>query len=196
MKKVVDLQDFVPQRSSTPKQVTKHPSLREGLGVPASSSLPRWATADAQAYTTVENNAIKNRKEMTVAEQTLWEQLHGNRLGVRFRRQHVIGMYIADFVSLKNHLIIEVDGEYHSTPEQQLLDAERTRYLQGKGFRVIRVTNQEIETDIESVMSKIIKSLIQKTSNQISPPSKEFGDTCRKLCNQTPPPSEGLGEAL
>ena len=60
MKKVVDLQDFVPQRSSTPKQVTKHPSPREGLGGP-SSSPPRWATADAQAYTTVENNAIKNR---------------------------------------------------------------------------------------------------------------------------------------
>ena len=157
MKKVVDLQDFVPQRSSTPKQVTKHPSPREGLGGPSSS---RWATADAQAYTTVENNAIKNRMAMTAAEQALWEQLRSNRLGVHFRRQHVIGMYVADFVSLKNHLIIEVDGEYHSTPAQQLSDAERTRYLQGKGFRVIRLTNQEVLTDIESVMSKIIKSLI------------------------------------
>jgi len=65
-------------------------------------------------------------------------------------------MYVADFVSLKNHLIIEVDGDYHSTPEQMLLDAERTRHLQGKGFRVIRFSNQEIQTDIESVMSKII----------------------------------------
>lgn len=160
IKKVADLQDFVPQRSTTPKQVTKHPSFREGLGGPASSSLPHWATADAQAYTTVENNAIKNRKVMTAAEQALWEQLRGNRLGVHFRRQHVVGMYVADFVSLKNHLIIEVDGDYHSTPAQQLLDAERTRYLQGKGFRVIRFTNQEVLTDIESVMSKIIKSLI------------------------------------
>jgi very-short-patch-repair endonuclease len=162
IRKVVDLQDFVPQRSSTPKQVTKHPSPREGLGGPASSSPPRWATADAQAYTTVENNAIKNRMAMTAAEQALWEQLRSNRLGVHFRRQHVIGMYVADFVSLKNHLIIEVDGEYHSTPAQQLSDAERTRYLQGKDFRVIRLTNQEVLTDIESVMSKIIKSLILK----------------------------------
>ena len=155
IRKVVDLQDFVPQRSSTPKQVTKHPSPREGLG-----GLARWATADALAYTTVEDNAIENRKKMTVAEQALWEQLRSNRLGVHFRRQHVIGMYVADFVSLKNHLIIEVDGEYHSTPAQQLSDAERTRYLQGKGFRVIRLTNQEVLTDIEFVMSKIIKSLI------------------------------------
>ena len=154
-KKVVDLQDFVPQRSTIPKQAAKHPSPCEGLG-----GLARWATADSLAYTTVEDNAIENRKKMTVAEQALWEQLRSNKLGVHFRRQHVIGMYIADFVSLKNHLIIEVDGEYHSTPEQLLLDAERTRYLQGKGFRVIRFSNQEIQTDIESVMSKIIKSLI------------------------------------
>ena len=154
-KKVVDMQDFVPQRSTIPKQVAQHPSPREGLG-----GLARWATADSLAYTTVEDNAIENRKKMTVAEQALWEQLRSNKLGVHFRRQHVIGMYIADFVSLKNHLIIEVDGEYHSTPEQLLLDAERTRYLQGKGFRVIRFNNQEIQTDIESVMSKIIKSLI------------------------------------
>ena len=154
-KKVVDMQDFVPQRSTIPKQGAKHPSPREGL-----EGLARWATADSLAYTTVEDNAIENRKKMTVAEQALWEQLRSNKLGVHFRRQHVIGMYIADFVSLKNHLIIEVDGEYHSTPEQLLLDAERTRYLQGKGFRVIRFNNQEIQTDIESVMSKIIKSLI------------------------------------
>ena len=119
-----------------------------------------WETADALAYTAVENNAVKNRRPLTVAEEALWQRLKGNKLGVHFRRQHVIGMYIADFVSLKNHLAIEVDGEYHSTPEQQLLDIERTRSLQGKGFKVIRFTNQEVLTDIESVMSKIIKSLI------------------------------------
>ncbi|MBQ8655585.1 MAG: endonuclease domain-containing protein [Prevotella sp.] len=120
----------------------------------------KWATADAIAYCSVENNAVKNRRPMTTAEERLWQELRADKLGVHFRRQHVIGMYIADFVSLKNLLVIEVDGKYHSTPEQQLLDAERTRFLQGKGFRVIRFTNQEILTDIESVMSKIIKALI------------------------------------
>mgnify|MGYP002866980056 CR=1 FL=1 len=120
----------------------------------------QWATADVQAYTVVENNAVKNRKPMTLAEEALWQELRGDKLGIHFRRQHVIGMYIVDFVSLKNHLIIEVDGEYHSTQEQQLLDTERTNYLQGKGYRVIRFTNQEVLTDIEYVMSKIIKSLI------------------------------------
>ena len=120
----------------------------------------KWATADALAYTVVENNAVKNRKPMTPAEDKLWQELKGNKLGIHFRRQHVIGMYIADFVSLKNHLVIEVDGEYHQTSEQQLVDQYRTDYLKGKGYRVIRFTNHQVLTDMESVMSIIIKSLI------------------------------------
>ena len=120
----------------------------------------KWATADALAYTAVENNAVKNRKPMTPAEDKLWQELKGNKLGIHFRRQHVIGMYIADFVSLKNHLVIEVDGEYHQTAEQQLVDQYRTDYLKGKGYRVIRFTNHQVLTDMESVMSIIIKSLI------------------------------------
>ncbi|MBR1484620.1 MAG: endonuclease domain-containing protein [Prevotella sp.] len=120
----------------------------------------KWETADALAYTAVENYAVKNRKAMTPAEERLWEELKGNKLGVHFRRQHVIGTYIADFISLKNKLVIEVDGEYHTASEQQLLDAERTAYLQRKGYRVVRFTNNQVLTDIESVMSQIIKSLI------------------------------------
>jgi len=81
-------------------------------------------------------------------------------LGVRFRRQHVIGMYIADFVCLKCNLVVEVDGGYHDTSSQQLLDAERTAYLQRKGFRVIRFSNSQVLSDLDSVMSTIIKSLI------------------------------------
>ena len=153
-KKNVDLLDFVPQRSTSTNQVTRHPILWRGLGRPA------WATADGQAYCAVENNAVKNRRPMTLAEERLWQELRRNKLGVHFRRQHVIGMYIADFVSLKNFLVIEIDGEYHQTSEQQQKDQYRTDYLQSKGYRVVRFTNQQVLSDIESVMSKIIKSLI------------------------------------
>ena len=118
-----------------------------------------WQTADKQAYTAVENNAVKNRRPMTPAEERLWQELRGNKLGIHFRRQHVIGIYIADFVSLKNHLVIEIDGKYHLNPEQQESDRIRTAYLQQQGFRVIRFTNSQVLTDIDSVMSRIIKSL-------------------------------------
>ena len=69
-------------------------------------------------------------------------------------------MYIADFVSLKNHLVIEIDGACHMSPDQQAADAARTEYLHRKGFRVIRFTNNQVLTDLENVMSKIINSLI------------------------------------
>ena len=121
----------------------------------------RWATASAYSYCAVENNAVKNRRPMTQAEEVLWKELRGTKLGVHFRRQHVIGTYIADFVSLKNRLIIEVDGEYHQLPEQQLLDAERTKYFEQKGYRVIRFTNAQVLNDLEMVMSKLIKALIK-----------------------------------
>ena len=119
-----------------------------------------WQTADKQAYTAVENNAVKNRRPMTPAEVRLWQELRGNKLGIHFRRQHVIGIYIADFVSLKNHLVIEIDGEYHLNPEQQESDRIRTAYLEQQGFRVIRFSNNQVLTDLEKVMSKIIKTLI------------------------------------
>ena len=121
----------------------------------------RWATANAYSYCAVENNAVKNRRPMTQAEEVLWQELRGTKLGVHFRRQHVIGTYIADFVSLKNRLIIEVDGEYHQLPEQQLLDAERTKYFEQKGYRVIRFTNAQVLNDLEMVMSRLIKALIK-----------------------------------
>jgi very-short-patch-repair endonuclease len=120
----------------------------------------RWSTADISTYEEVESNAIKNRRFMTQAEERLWQELRGNKLGIHFRRQHVIGIYIADFVSLKNHLVIEIDGDYHLTPEQQELDHIRTIYMEQQGFRVIRFRNSQVLTDIERVMSKIIKSLI------------------------------------
>ena len=121
----------------------------------------RWPTANAYSYCAVENNAVKNRGPMTQAEEVLWQELRGTKLGVHFRRQHVIGTYIADFVSLKNRLIIEVDGEYHQLPEQQLLDAERTKYFEQKGYRVIRFTNAQVLNDLEMVMSRLIKALIK-----------------------------------
>ena len=99
---------------------------------------------------------------MTQAENVLWNELRANRLGVHFRKQHVIGVYIVDFVSLKNRLVIEVDGDYHLLPKQQLLDQERTEYLERKGYRVIRFSNDQVLNHLESVMSVLIKALINR----------------------------------
>ena len=96
-----------------------------------------------------------NRKNATLAEQYLWEHLRGKALGVEFLRQHVIGDYIVDFVSRHEGLVIEVDGGYHSEPQQQTDDAIREKYLVERGFHVMRFSNEEVLFSIDKVIEQI-----------------------------------------
>lgn len=73
---------------------------------------------DAERWGKLKEFARGNRNVPTKAENALWQELRGNKLGPRFRRQHAIAQYIVDFVCLSAWLIIEVDGEYHATDEQ------------------------------------------------------------------------------
>lgn len=118
-----------------------------------------YYTANDYSYGFLKEKASKNRKTQTLAEQMLWEKIRSNKLGIHFRRQHVIGNYIVDFVCLKNNLVIEVDGEYHNNKSQREADAYRTWYLNGRGYRVIRFTNEEIIADVEQAVTTIIHNL-------------------------------------
>ncbi len=116
-------------------------------------------TASADKYELLKEYSHDLRKEMTLSEKSLWKALRDNFQGFRFRRQHVIGDYIADFICLPARLVIEVDGEYHSTPQQRMLDETRTAYLKEKGYRVIRFTNDEVDFQLKEVFLKIKESL-------------------------------------
>lgn len=97
------------------------------------------------------------RKNETESEKILWGKLRNNQVkGYKFRRQHPIGLYIADFYCHKLKLIIEVDGEYHNLPEQIEKDKERTQILESNGLKVIRFTNHEIHKNVDKVISEII----------------------------------------
>ena len=72
-----------------------------------------WNTANPLYYDLLKRYAYKNRYNQTEAEKNLWYHLSGNHLGFHFRRQHIIGCYIADFICVKRNLIIEIDGGYH-----------------------------------------------------------------------------------
>ena len=89
----------------------------------------------------------------------LWEYLKGGRMGVRFRRQHVLIDYIPDFVCLAKQLVIEIDGGYHLEGEQPQRDAERTAELAEEGFRVLRFSNEEVLCDIGNVLETISKEI-------------------------------------
>jgi len=117
--------------------------------------IPRWSTADKMTYRILKELAKKQKDHSTEAEVFLWQNLKGKQLGYKFRRQHIIDQFIADFVCLKKRLIVEVDGGYHTLPDVQISDEERTNRLKELGFKVIRFTNEEVIHDIESVLKKI-----------------------------------------
>lgn len=114
----------------------------------------------SDTYPTLLANSRANRIDMTTAEQALWSRIRSRQLGVRFRRQYIIGNYIADFACLERHLIIEVDGKYHLTEEQKRDDQIRTDYLNRLGFRVERFDNNDVTLDLDNVIKKI-EQLIQ-----------------------------------
>ncbi len=98
------------------------------------------------------------RKNMTDAEKKLWRYLRRKNIAdSRFRRQHPIGNYIVDFVCIEKNLVIEVDGGQHSDRENY--DVNRTRFLNNKGYKVLRFWNNEVLNDISAVLNIIYKEL-------------------------------------
>ena len=127
---------------------------------------PRWLTANKDFYRKFKHDRDKLKSNMTNAELVLWEYLRNNKQGVKFRRQHIIDFYIPDFVALSIKLIIEVDGKIHLWKRKE--DAERTKRLAVIGYKVIRFTNEEVESEIEKVLSRIRKEIKKLTSHNIS----------------------------
>ena len=104
--------------------------------------------------------AKQNRVNSTPAESALWEELRNKKLkGYKFRRQHPVGVFILDFYCHTAKLAIEIDGEYHLEQEQQIYDRARTELLNQAGINELRFTNQDILTNLPSVLCTIIQIL-------------------------------------
>lgn len=95
------------------------------------------------------------RKNPTFEENLLWQYLKGNQLGVRFKRQHPIWLYIADFYCHEIKLVIEIDGSIHNLKEVKERDIVREDDIVSFGIRVIRFRNSEIRNSIIQVLKKI-----------------------------------------
>jgi very-short-patch-repair endonuclease len=96
------------------------------------------------------------RSAETGAEARLWQALRNRQLDRwKFRRQHPIDRYVVDFVTIAGKLVVEVDGATHSTDTEIQRDERRTRLLEELGFRVVRVTNNDVYRDLESVVATI-----------------------------------------
>ena len=99
------------------------------------------------------------RENMTEAEKKLWTRLRNKQSGQRFKPQHPISGFVADFYCHKAKLVIEVDGEIHLGREEKQYDENREAVLKKFGIKVIRFTNDEVMNRIENVIVEIKKHL-------------------------------------
>ncbi len=108
----------------------------------------------------VRDRARALRAAQTEVERRLWQRLRNRQLnGAKFRRQHPIGPYIADFFCLDARLVIELDGSQHGEESAQHVDQRRTEYLENEGYRVLRFWNEEVMDNIDGVLEEIAKFL-------------------------------------
>lgn len=116
------------------------------------------------------------RREATTAESLLWELLRDRRLlGRKFRRQHPIGQFIADFFCDDARLIIEIDGAVHREPTQQERDRLREEILREHGFAMLRFTNEQIFDHTEQVLQEIAAYVTAHSYEHPSPLSQSLG---------------------
>jgi very-short-patch-repair endonuclease len=102
------------------------------------------------------DNAKSLRKKITPAEKLLWENLRNRKLNnIKFRRQHPIERFVADFYCHEKKLVIELDGGIHNVPNQKEYDDGRTAEIEKYNIRIIRFKNEEILNNIKNVLEKI-----------------------------------------
>lgn len=139
----------------------------------AGGAYQSYEMADKLAYGKLKEFALSMRNKPTESESVLWNYLKNKQIeGFKFRRQHIIGKYIADFVCLKRRLIIELDGKIHQIPENKESDEVRTAWLEEKGFKVIRFKNEAIIGNIDNALKTILEVLNNQPeieSQKVSP---------------------------
>jgi len=114
---------------------------------------------------TARERSRRLRAESTDEERKLWRHLRAKQFeGFKFRRQHRIGPYFADFCCIARRLIIELDGGQHAEAEQERMDALRTAHLSEQGYRVMRFWNEQVNRELENVLEAIYAALTDSES--------------------------------
>jgi len=92
------------------------------------------------------------RHPLTPAEARVWQEVRNRQLGFKIRRQHPIGRFIADFYCAEAMLVIEIDGDVHSDPDQAAYDEARAGWLEERGYYVLRFQAREVDKDLRAVV--------------------------------------------
>lgn len=134
---------------------------------------------------TILQNARVLRKTMTDAETLLWNILRREGLGVKFRRQHPVGNYVADFACLEKKCIVELDGGQHYEAGNIAKDTTRTAFLESQGFTVLRFANNDMLQNTDAVIESIYRTL--HPGHDVPSPTLPLGERERL----SPPPIPG-----
>jgi cyclase len=171
----------------TPDQkfLSPSPQAERGLGgedgasvSPTPNPSPRAGTGDVQRSLGGDNPALwkpgrQLKRNATSAEQTLWKEIRWKKLGIKFRRQHVLGPnYIAEFYAPDALLAIELDGSAHDSSQSQWADGIRHRQIQNSGVRVLRFRNERVFTDLAGVLHEITEFVQLRSRHDFSHTSK------------------------
>jgi len=156
---------FGPSPTTTPKaeDAAKAPSRWEGDEVLESlveEETTGYRYADPSLYSLLKEFSLRHRSDPIQAEEVLWNLLKSKQLeGYKFRRQYIIDRFIADFVCLKQKLVIEIDGLIHQLPENKTSDHERAKAMNYLGFEVIRFSNEKVLNETGEVLKEILYDL-------------------------------------
>ncbi len=126
----------------------KPPRGRAGTPSPAK----RGRAGEGAHVAELTTRARELRQRMTEAEKLLWSSLRRRSLGIKFRRQVPVGPFIVDFLCVQARLVIEIDGGQHLGNSS---DADRSRWLEKQGYRVLRFWNHDVLKNLEGVVERI-----------------------------------------
>ncbi len=120
--------------------------------------------------------ARKLRRDMSKPERMLWQQFRQRPSGFKFRRQHPIGPYIADFCCLSERFVVEVDGSAHENSDRAKFDERRAQYLRENGFRVLRVNATRVLADAVDTAEAIVAWLADPLHQPPAGPPPRAGE--------------------
>jgi len=160
---VAELERRVKPHPPSPSPFTERGWLQAGGEVPTKTT--PWQTPP-ELWAKLKLLARQMRHAPTPAEDKLWQRLRNRQLhGFKFRRQHAIERFIVDFYCAEARLIVEVEGAIHQYTQEE--DAIRQEFLESLGLRVLRFTNDEINTSLDKVLEKISAALVSPTPQRL-----------------------------
>ena len=108
--------------------------------------------------------ARDHRHPLTPAEAKIWARVRNRGLGFKIRRQHPIWRFIADFYCAEAKLVIEIDGDSHAEPNQEEYDIARTRWLEERSHKVLRISNEDVHRHLEDILNEIFLTCKERVS--------------------------------